>query len=441
MRGSAAALLVLWPVCSLAAQTGGDAVVQGRKALDLLLAGRYSEFRVTLTANAREKFTPEFMRDTVGPEVKGFGNLEQVGQPVTQKVGAENLVSFPVRFSRVLVNVQFALNDLGHVAGLFFRPADEPLPASWKRPSYSKPERFSERAANLGVDPWKLGATLTVPAGRGPFPAIVLVHGPGPNDRNEAIFATRMFEDLAEGLASRGVVVIRYDKRTKAYGEKMSVLPFTIRQETVEDALRAISFVRAQPEVDPRRVYALGHSLGGYIMPRIAQEDGRLAGAIFAEGNARRIEDVSLAQTAFLLEAKGGATSDERRRFELMQGEAERVRTLQPRKDNPPILLGLPVEYFLDLKAYDPVAEAKRAGLPMLFLQGERDFQVTLEDFRLWKTGLAGARAEFHTYPALNHLLIAGEGAPSPAEYRKPGNVAPEVVEDIASWLAAQKRQ
>jgi fermentation-respiration switch protein FrsA (DUF1100 family) len=95
----------------------------------------------------------------------------------------------------------------------------------------------------------------------------------------------------------------------------------------------------------------------------------------------------------------------------------------------------------LDLQGYDPAAEARRLAIPMLFLQGERDFQVTTEDFGLWKTGLAGAKnITFRSYPALNHLFIAGEGPPTPVEYRKAANVAPAVIEDIAGWIVAQKR-
>jgi fermentation-respiration switch protein FrsA (DUF1100 family) len=93
------------------------------------------------------------------------------------------------------------------------------------------------------------------------------------------------------------------------------------------------------------------------------------------------------------------------------------------------------------LKGYDPAAEARRLAIPMLFLQGERDFQVTLEDLALWKAGMAGTKnATFHTYNSLNHLFIAGEGPPSPMEYRRPGNVAPVVIEDVAAWVGSQTR-
>lgn len=439
------ACLIVWSAFSFAAALQAaspqeSAAVEGRKALDLLLAARYAEFVQLLTPEAKNLLTPEFLRSRVGEELKSFGRVEDIGKPVTEQSGGAEIVSFPLRCSNKAVSVQFTLTNTGQIAGLHFRAPDQPLPATWNRPSYSKPELFHERAVTVGSDQWKLGGTFTYPSAKGPSAAVVLIHGPGPNDRDESFFGTRILADIAEGLASRGIAVLRYDKRTKVYGAQMSEIAFTLQQETIEDAVRALAVVRHQPEVDPTRVFVLGHSLGGYAVPRIARQDGRLAGAIVLAGNARHIEDVSLAQTEFMLKAKGGATADEQKRLDQMKAEAAKIRNLVPGKDNPPILLGLPVEYYLDLKNYDPPAEARRLGIPMLFLQGERDFQVTTEDFALWKAGLAGARnIRFQTYVTLNDLFIAGEGPPSPAEYRKPGNVAPAVIDDIAGWITAQR--
>jgi alpha-beta hydrolase superfamily lysophospholipase len=407
-----------------------------RKALDLLLASQFSEFSQLLTPAAATKLTPEFLRDHVGPEVKGFGNVEAINSPVIAKVGANSLVSFPVRFSKTTVNVLFTLDESGKVAGLFFRKPDDPLPTLWNRPAYSKPDSFHERPAEVGDDEWKLGGALTVPVGKGPFPAVVLVQGPGPNDRDESIASSRIFADLAEGLASRGIVVLRYDKRTKTYGPQMSSMAYTLKEETIDDAVRALALVRKQPEVDPKRVFIMGHSLGGYAIPRIAKADGKLAGAIFLAANARHIEDISVAQTEYMLAAKGGASPAEEKRLELMKGEAARVRALAPGKDNPQILLGVPVEYFLDLKDYNPVAGAQQLRIPMLFLQGGRDFQVTKVDFDMWKAGLGSAKnVEFHNYPTLNHLFISGDGPSSLAEYMKGGNVSGAVIDDAAAFV------
>ena len=107
----------------------------------------------------------------------------------------------------------------------------------------------------------------------------------------------------------------------------------------------------------------------------------------------------------------------------------------------PEMLASAPADYLLDLKGYDAAAQARRLKMPMLFLQGERDFQVTMTDFGIWRAALSQREnAAFRTYPKLNHLFIAGELKSSPAEYRYPGNVDPEVIGDIATWLFAGKK-
>jgi pimeloyl-ACP methyl ester carboxylesterase len=418
------------------------AAVSGRQALDLLLKGHYDEFNQLLTDDAKKLLTPEFLRDRVASEIAGFGTLEQVGEAETAKAGTNDLVSFPTRFSKTTVGIQLTMTAAGRVAGLHFRPASDLLRPVWARPAYSNLTLFVERPVTVGEDPWKLGGTMTVPVGKGPFAAIVLVHGAGPNDRDESILANRMFEDIAEGLSSQNVVVLRYDKRTRTYASQMSGTDYTLREETIEDAARAVALLRKLPEVDPQRIYVLGHSLGGYALPRIIAEcvkqNTPVAGAVFLAAHARHIEDVGLEQAEFMM--KDGGSPDRLRQLEMLKSQVALVHHLDPSKQYPSTLLGFPVVYFFDLKDYNPVAEAARLQIPLLFLQGERDFQVTMEDFGLWKAGLAGSQqASFSSYAALNHLFIRGEGPGSPAEYRKAGNVAPAVIDDITRWLSAGK--
>jgi uncharacterized protein len=96
----------------------------------------------------------------------------------------------------------------------------------------------------------------------------------------------------------------------------------------------------------------------------------------------------------------------------------------------------LPATYRDDLKSYDPVETIKKSNVPVLVLQGERDYQVTMKDFALWQSALRGRpKATFRRYRRLNHLFASGEGKSSPTEYENTSHVSVEVIDDIAEWI------
>jgi uncharacterized protein len=408
----------------LLAQPAADPAATARKALDSLLGARYAELTPVFTPEMQKAF-PDAEMVKLGAQIKSFGDVGKIGVAAQQPAGPNTIVIIPVEFAKETINFRCLVNSHGLITGLFLIPASTP----WQRPAYSNPESFHDRAVTIGDDEWKLPGTLTLPNGNGPFAAVVLVQGSGPSDRDESIGAAKPFRDLAEGLASRGIAVLRYEKRTAQYRSRMAALTgMTIDEETVNDAVRAADLLGTQHEINPRRIYVLGHSLGGYAAPRIASDDGKLAGVIFLAANARRLEDVIVDQVEYLqVPAKDIAGVKE---------EAKRIKALEPADSDGPPLLGMPVSYLLDLKDYDPVAAAKKLTIPMLFLQGGRDYQVTMKDLALWKAGLAGRKdVAFQDFPSLNHLFETGEGRSTESEYRKPGHVAPEVIDAIAKWV------
>ena len=162
-------------------------------------------------------------------------------------MGPATLVTIPVSFASQEINFVFGVNAAGEVSGMVPRPVS----AGWQPPSYSKAGTFKERNVMVGQGDWKLPGTLAVPDGAGPFPAVLLVQGFGPRDRDDTNDAVKVFRDLSGGLASRGIVVLRYEKRTREYARKMAGKPYTPGDETVDDAETALDVLRAQPEVDP----------------------------------------------------------------------------------------------------------------------------------------------------------------------------------------------
>ena len=406
------------------AQPAQDPAALARKALDAVLGGRYSEFLKMSTPDLQSSL-PEPALAKIGDQFKAAGAVETVGNPEATKIGPNTAVVIPVKFANRAINFRFLINSSGLVSGFFVLPGEAP----WQRPAYSKPDTFSERAVTVGDGEWKLPGALTAPNGSGPFPAVVLVPGSGPSDRDQTIGGTRVFRDLAEGLASRGIAVLRYDKRTKVYGSRVSGMNrFTLHDETVEDAVKAAALLRTLPNVDARHIFMIGYDLGGYAAPRIPAEDPQIAGLILMAANARHLEDLLVEQ----VQTAGGTAKT----LENAKAIQAKVKSLEPGDEDLPAVFNQPVTYWLNLKDYDPIADAAKIGMPMLILQGERDFQVPMKDFNLWKAGLARSKnVTLKSYPALNHLFVAGSGPSTTQEYAKPGHVAPEVIDDIAAFV------
>ncbi len=418
--------LVLWW------QQPPDPAVRARQIVDWLLEGQYEQVRSALAGEAKLRLTLELLRDQLGASLRQLGKPEAVGQPELRKSGNFDVAVVPVKFASVGINVVVTLDAQGGVRGLFLRPQEVP----WQRPAYSNPDAFLEREVTVGDGEWKLPGTLTLPKGSGPWPGIVLVHGSGPLDRDQTVGACKVFKDLAEGLASRGIAVLRYEKRTRQYAARIAALQdFTVWQETVEDAVKAAELLRSLPEIDGKRVFILGHSLGGYLAPRILKQAPWVAGVIIMAGNTRPLGTLIVEQAEYIA-SLDPANEAARRQAEKLKEMAAQIQAIEEGKSELRGVMGMPAAYIRDLKGYDPAAELSKLEVPALILQGERDYQVTMADFKRWKEALTDRRdVTLKSYPKLNHLFVAGEGKSTPAEYQKPGHVDQQVIEDVTAWV------
>lgn len=101
-------------------------------------------------------------------------------------------------------------------------------------------------------------------------------------------------------------------------------------------------------------------------------------------------------------------------------------------------MLGLSADYWRSITRYDAVATARAVDRPILVLQGERDYQVTMADFAGWRDGLAGRQnTQLKSYPALDHLFMSGTGTSLPDDYMQPRHVEMQVIDDMALWIGA----
>jgi dienelactone hydrolase len=339
----------------------------------------------------------------------------------------------PVRFERGTFDFRVVFDGAGRLAGFFIVPHAEPPDARDTGPG----KRVDVR---IGPGDTALPGTLTLPDGEGPFPAVVLVHGSGPQDRDETSGPNKPFRDLASGLAERDIASLRYDKRSYARPEDLvaSGDGLTVRQEVIEDARHALELLRGRDEIDGTRLYLIGHSLGGTVLPRIAAAEPRPAGMIVMAGMTLPLHEKIAVQGRFLASLDGGVSAAEREQLDSIERDVESLSAALDGSGPDPagLILGVPVGYHRDLAEHDPPVEAAELGLPVLVLQGGRDFQVTLEDFRGWDAALSSKPfACLVTYEKLDHLFRSGTGPSGPQDYDRQAPVDARVLEDISGWI------
>jgi hypothetical protein len=330
--------------------------------------------------------------------------------------GEYEIFIFTLRFEKEDISALVTIDKEGKVAGLFFTQS---AGAKYEPPDYANLESFEEKDISVNGLPGK----ITIPEGKGPFPAVVLVHGSGPNDMDETIGPNKIFRDIAYGLSSNGILVLRYHKRT--FVEKMDPTSLTVEEEVIKDALEAVRILKQREDVS--RVYVLGHSLGAMLAPEIA-ERSKADGVIMVAPPARPLEDLMEDQLKYL-QSLGLADNIEET---LKILEKLRKKELSPDE----IVLGAPAKYFYDLRERQPVLTAKRLSVPLLLIFGGRDYQVSEKDQEIWTKELSDKEnVKIVVFEDLNHLMMTGEGKSTPVEYMKKGHVDRRVIDAIVEWM------
>lgn len=442
MRICALALTLSLAALSVAAQqseTESPAVTAGKEVIQEIVAGQFSQVEAQYDAQMTAVLPPGKLAAGWATLLEQAGSFDSIVAATSSKFQTYDVVVIECKFQNGLFDARIAFDREVRISNLSFRPYKEL--GEWAPPAYANSDSFSEQPLVLVNGKYELPGTLTMPKGSRRFPAVVLLQGSGPQDEDETIGPNKPLKDLAWGLASRGIAVFRYTKRTQKYGVQSSDDPakMTVEDETMSDARAAIALVAKQPRIDPRRVFLVGHSLGAYLAPRIAAKDGRIAGLVMLAANTRPIEQLLVDQVRLMVAA--APTPDGQKQLAAVEDVAKRIESpdLKP-GENVTVLGGLiPASYWLDLRGYQPIAVAREVKIPVLILQGGRDFQVPpATNFEEWKTALDGqSNVTLKLYPDLNHLFITGAGPSLPSEYDKPGHVDEQVIADVAAWLSA----
>jgi hypothetical protein len=415
---------------------------EGEHIVQQLAAEKYALVEAKFDAAMTRDLPPSVLAEQWNAFRHEAGTFLKVkSTAVTREAGGYHVVAMTCAFEHHADDdVLVTLSRDGRIAGLYFGPKPVDVSDSWAAPVYSMPGSFHEVPITVADGAWHLPGTVTLPNGKGPFAAVVLVPGSPPMDQDSTVGPNKIFKDLAWGLASRGIAVMRYTKRTHQFGAGLGGGPissFTLAEELSDDARAAVALMVSQPGIDHRQLYLLGHSLGGEAVPPIAAADPKIAGIVLMGTPPGDV------LTVLLKRAEAGA----QRAGEEGEEHSKAIRVLKELRDghlsagDVVDLYGQqnPAGYWSWMRSHAAGMITARLTRPVLILTAGHDVEALPDAFESWKSTLGGhANASVRFYPGLFHLFLPSAATGSgdvEEDWSRPGHVDPQVVDDVASWI------
>lgn len=410
----------------------GSQVIAG-SYFNAFFTGNYEQAFEMQADTVKAQFGIEQMKAAAASYDANYGKIMGVLSVEENQQGAYYIATYYTQFEKGYLNVNIVLDADKKVAQFLAQPAAAPDSVA----SYVNKGAFQEVDITVGDDTWKLPGKLTVPAGKESFPIMVLIGGSGPTDMDGTMGPNKTYRDIAWGLATNGIATIRYSKRPAIYGKDMGQTETEfIKYEYVDDALAAINLAASIPGVS--NIYFAGHSLGGTVSPNIAKMDDRVNGLIMLAGGARRFAQISIDQNKYIAPIYGITEEQLQQTIAFFQSilnkELPASTEIQP---------GLPVAYYYDLDNYISLEKLEGYEKPVLVIQGEEDFQATMEgDFLPLKEKFGNQENfSFVSFPAMNHLFMKTEVGVfhTTEEYMVPDFVDEAVITTLSDWILSQE--
>ena len=424
-----------------------DFADQGAAVVKKLATGQFASV-VTSFDPFMSKALPQEKLASLWKDAFGrAGQLIEVKNTVVHsEVGGFHSVAMTVAFQHAAQDDALVVFDKdGRIAGLYFGPQPTETLKDWRAPSYAVPAHFHEIAVTVEDGPWHLPATLSLPNGKGPFPAVLLVPGSPPVDEDATVGPNKIFKDLAWGLASRGIAVLRYTKRCHQYGDGFGGAngsSFSLKDESLDDARKAAALLAARSEIDHHQTYLLGHSLGGITVPQLAADDQSIAGIIVMGTPSADLLNV-------LIRRFEDAASDTGPMGQAAANLIPIFKKMQSGESTPGDIVEFfgqrsVAGYWLNIRKYEPTPVVAKLKARVMVLVGGHDAEVPPDDLQSWKTALEGrANATVKFYPELFHLFMpstaAQKGKDSQEDWGRASHVTQEVISNVASWLLSKK--
>jgi len=291
---------------------------------------------------------------------------------------------------------------------------------------------------------FQIVGTLSVPDKGENLPAVLLIPGSGPVDRNEnhKKIKLNVFYELSRFLSSHGFTVLKYDKR--GIGESSGNYWETGFYDNISDVINALEFLKSQKEVDSKKIFLLGHSEGAFISTRIAGSGKDIAGIILLAGGAHSGEETLKWQAVKVVDGMKGFNKwlINLLRLDVAKSQQKQIDKIKKStKDSYRVQLvsKLNAKWMREFLAYDPVADLRKINVPVLAITGSKDIQVNPDDLIEMKE-IIKSPYEYHILPDMSHLLRTETGEASISNYKNMVKqpIDQRVPQIIIEWLNQQ---
>lgn len=393
----------------------------GKEFINYLLFEKdYSKSYSFFDETIKTKISETVLKETVEKLEAQLGKFKSIIETNNEAV----TFSYYSEFEKMKLDIKISFNESNKIVGFFFVPHKE-----------FKKENSLGKELNIKSSNIELKGTLLNSENGNLKKLVIFAHGSGPNDRDETIFENKPFKDIAENLYSKGISSYRFDKRTLSNPESFNDKS-TIDDEVTNDIINIVAYFKNDSKFSNYEITVLGHSLGAYLLPRIANKSNQISKIILLAGNSRPLDHLIIEQYEYLYKLTPtqelkDASQKVKEQIAVLNSKSFNINT--PKEKLP---FNLSANYWQSVLNYKPLNEIQKVKIPILILQGERDYQVTMKDFKLWKTNLKNnKKVSFISYPKLNHIFISGEKSSDPKEYAIKGIVDEKVIEDIKNFI------
>ncbi len=399
--------------------------------------------------------------DSPDQGAKGIPTTSVTREGASLKIEVKSLGgAFEGKIATDLSTIDGNFTQLGSTHPLILKRVKDQAELELKRPQNPvKPYPYRDEDVSYDNKAQKvtLAATLTIPQGKGPFPAVVLITGSGPQDRDESLMGHKPFLVLSDYLTRHGIAVLRADDRGTA--KSTGTFAGATTADFATDTEAGIAYLKTRSEVDPHKIGLVGHSEGGDIAPLIAARNKDVAFIVMMAGTGVPGDQILVAQGEAIEVASGKspevAAKDAAKERELLTlVETEKDDSVLEKKlreklagEVPEAQIGAQIKeitspWFRYFLIYDPATALRKVTCPVLVLNGEKDKQVlpsqNLPPIRKALEEAGNKHFEIDELPGLNHLFQTAKTGAIFEYSQIEETMSPVVLGKIANWILKQ---